>query len=368
MNKILVLGQVPPPFGGQAIMIKNLIDAQYEGVELIFLEMKFSKEFNQLRKINFRKLFLPIFIVLKAYYYRFVKGVKVFYYPPSGPSSLPFLRDVVILFFLRLVFDKCIFHFHAAGGSSIVDKLPFFVHPIVKKAFYYADASIILSEYNPRDDQFFQSKKVFVVPNGISDTRPLNFTREYKSSDAITILYVGLLKASKGITDLVEAFSILVNEGFDLRLRLVGDFESADYKNIIDNKVYEYKLSEKVVFTGVLIGDDKNFEYEQADIFCFPTYFECESFGIVAVEAMQYSLPLVLSSWRGVKSLVKEDEGLYFNPHDIDDLVAKLRELIGDHELRRTVGENARGRYESSYTDQMFVNSMASVFEEVLNE
>lgn len=366
MRKVLILGQIPPPFGGQAIMIKSLIDAHYENIDLIFLEMKFSKKFNQLRKVNFRKIFLPIFIVFKAYYYRFFKGVTVFYYPPSGASPLPFLRDVVILFFLRLVFDKCIFHFHAAGGSAIFSKIPFFLMPFVKKAFLNPDVSIILSEHNPRDDLIFKSKKTFVVPNGISDLRSRGFNREYASSEVLTILYVGLIKDSKGIGDLVDAFSTLIKEGYNLNLKLVGDFESASYKKNIEDKIRELELERNIIFTGVLTGDDKNLAYESADIFCFPTYFECESFGIVAVEAMQFSLPMVLSSWRGVKSLVREGEGLYFHPRKIDDLVVKLRMLVSDKELRKNIGTNARERYEKSYTDAIFIRSMTDIFEEVL--
>ena len=34
MKKILVVGQIPPPYGGQAVMIEHLINCKYQNVEI----------------------------------------------------------------------------------------------------------------------------------------------------------------------------------------------------------------------------------------------------------------------------------------------------------------------------------------------
>ena len=54
--RILVVGQTPPPFGGQALMIQLLLDGAYEDIELVHVRMSFSKELKSTGKFKFVKL------------------------------------------------------------------------------------------------------------------------------------------------------------------------------------------------------------------------------------------------------------------------------------------------------------------------
>ena len=47
-KKIVVIGQTPPPFGGQALMIQALLDGQYENAELFHVRLDFSKNFDDM--------------------------------------------------------------------------------------------------------------------------------------------------------------------------------------------------------------------------------------------------------------------------------------------------------------------------------
>jgi len=44
MAKILVVGQTPPPLGGQAIMIQQMLEQKYDNLQLLHVRMSFSKE------------------------------------------------------------------------------------------------------------------------------------------------------------------------------------------------------------------------------------------------------------------------------------------------------------------------------------
>ena len=39
---VLVLGQTPPPWGGQAIGIKSFVDGRYEKIRVVHVRMAFS--------------------------------------------------------------------------------------------------------------------------------------------------------------------------------------------------------------------------------------------------------------------------------------------------------------------------------------
>ena len=44
LMRILVVGQTPPPYGGQTVMIQLLLDGAYNDIELVHVRMNFSKE------------------------------------------------------------------------------------------------------------------------------------------------------------------------------------------------------------------------------------------------------------------------------------------------------------------------------------
>ena len=53
MVKVLVVGQTPPPFGGQIMMTKMLLDASYEDIRLFHAPMSFSREMDEIGKFVF---------------------------------------------------------------------------------------------------------------------------------------------------------------------------------------------------------------------------------------------------------------------------------------------------------------------------
>ena len=114
-TRLLVVGQVPPPFGGQAIMIKQLLDSQFSKIQLHHVPMQFSKEMDQIGRFRLSKVFELIQVIFRIIQCRFVRNVRILYYPPAGPSRIAILRDLVILTTTRWLFDKTIFHFHAGS-------------------------------------------------------------------------------------------------------------------------------------------------------------------------------------------------------------------------------------------------------------
>jgi len=95
--RILVVGQTPPPFGGQAIMIQLLLDGAYDDIELVHVRMNFSKELKSTGKLKLAKLWELFRVIAAIYRVKLIKRPKVLYYPPSGPSFVPVIRDIVVL-------------------------------------------------------------------------------------------------------------------------------------------------------------------------------------------------------------------------------------------------------------------------------
>jgi glycosyltransferase involved in cell wall biosynthesis len=71
--------------------------------------------------------------------------------------------------------------------------------------------------------------------------------------------------------------------------------------------------------------------YSQALALVHPS--KMEGFGLTGLEAMKVGLPVVSSSASCLPE-VYQDAALFFDPENVDDLVAKLEMIIGDQHLR----------------------------------
>ncbi len=371
MTNILVVGQTPPPYHGQAIMIEEMLKGNYKDIRLLHVRMHFSKETGEVGRFQLGKVFHLFFVVLKIYFYRFRFKTKVLYYPPAGPYNVPFLRDIVILSLTRFLFKKVVFHFHASGASMLYERLPGVLKFFFRKCYFYPDAGLRLSEFNPDDPGFIKAKKEWIVPNGVADHYSAIPVKKESSSalaggrpcGCCRILYVGILQEVKGILVLLEACRVLESRGVDFKLHVVGAWESEGFNKQVMQKIKTYKLENRIVFEGVLSGEKKFEQYRHADIFCYPTFHKSETFGIVLLEAMQFSLPVVATRWRGVQSVVKDGETGFLVPtEDSTALAEKLELLANDPVLRQKMQKKGRDLYLREYTVEKFHRNMEAVF------
>jgi glycosyltransferase involved in cell wall biosynthesis len=201
-----------------------------------------------------------------------------------------------------------------------------------------------------------------VVPNGVAQHPVSQPQRERSPGDPPTLLYVGVLRESKGLLVLVEACRHLHSRGLEFRLHLAGAFESDAFESALRGAVTEANLEQKTAFLGVIDGAAKASCFQSADVFCYPTHFEAESFGTVLAEAMQFSLPVVATRWRGVPSVVADGEsGLLVPPHDPPALAGALHTVIEDPVLRRRMGKRGRELYLERFTEERFRRRMEAV-------
>jgi glycosyltransferase involved in cell wall biosynthesis len=180
-------------------------------------------------------------------------------------------------------------------------------------------------------------------------------------------LFVGLIRASKGILVLIDAMGILAKKGLPFRADIVGKFESQEFEHTVQTRIENLGLMSRIAFKGVLTGVEKHDTYLNADIFCFPSFFE--SFGLVAAEAMQFELPVVASRAQGLQSLVIDGVTGFLT--EVDDSTAtanKIEQLLLDPELRRKMGYAGRQRYLKEYSIEKFHANMDRCFSTITRE
>jgi glycosyltransferase involved in cell wall biosynthesis len=367
-RKILVVGQVPPPWGGQAVMIKKLMDANLRWIDLQLVPMAFSRDMNEIGRFRPKKLLRLALLIVRVWQARFRKHCDVLYYPPGGESVTAIARDIVVLLSCRIIFKRVIFHVHAGGFAEIAlaSRLP--IRLLARFAYSKPDLVIQLTEKSPSDGALINAKRIVNVPNGLADdgSRYTDTFRDERSSRPIKLLFVGVVSPSKGVMVLLRACAQLKADGADFLLRVMGGFYSHEFQVECETFIDDHGLHQYVEFLGVLTGNDKWEIYCSSDILCFPSFFESENQSLVILEAMQFGLPSVASDWRSIPTMVEDGETGYLVP--VKDSVA-LAERIGfliDHPGARVeMGSRARAVFLERYTDAIWESRMQAVLGEV---
>lgn len=366
-KKFLVVGQTPPPYGGQAMMTKRLVDAEFKSVQIIHVRLSFSENFRQVGRASWRKIVHLFSVAVKVWKYRLQNKQLVLYYMPAGPNKVPVMRDLLLLSLVRPFFTKTIYHFRAAGISEYISKQPVFFQRLCKFVYGKPYKAIQLSSLNPKDAEFFSAQKVFFIPNGIEDnihqiSRKDVVEAETESKD-VKILFVGVLREDKGLSWLLDSLHVVLGNGLsNFKLLVMGEFNSAQYEKEVEERINQLGLQKHVEFLGVKLGHEKLKYFSSADFLCFPTFFDCESFGNVLIEAMMFHLPIIASNWRGIPDIVTEDVGFLVPVKDNERLAEKINLLIRDEKLRKRLGCNARKRFLEKYTLDNYLEQMEMMF------
>jgi phosphatidylinositol alpha 1,6-mannosyltransferase len=139
--------------------------------------------------------------------------------------------------------------------------------------------------------------------------------------------YVGRLAPEKQVEDLLALRDLP-----GVRLVIVGDGPS--------RPALERALP-GAVFTGHLSGLELAETLASFDVFVHPG--ESETFGQTIQEALASGVPIVATGVGGPVDLVRSSvDGWLYRPGDLQDLRARVADLIGDASKRRAFGEAAR--------------------------
>lgn len=342
---VLVVGQVPPPFHGQAFMIKAILDGEYSRVELHHVEMDFSRDMTDIGRFRFGKIAHLVAVVLEIYRVRCRSGARVLYYPPAGHSKAAVYRDVAILPMVRWLFDATVFHYHAEGLSSVYEEARRPLRALMARAYGRAEVAIRMAPFEGTAPRLIAKREV-TIPYGVDDVRHACDRRQPPR-----ILFVGTIRESKGVEVLLASMAELKHRGVEAHLELVGVPDERAYEAVVRRKVVELGLADRVTAPGLLTGDAKLAAFDRASVFAFPTHYESEAFPVVLIEAMRASLPVVATRWRSIPAMVDDGiTGVLVPPHDASALADGLERVLTDGMLMRTMGENGRRRFEAHYT------------------
>ena len=153
----------------------------------------------------------------------------------------------------------------------------------------------------------------------------------------IHLLYTGRMDRAKGLLEMLQALEILLRDGEDVVLDLVGMAEKGDpILDELQDKAASAGLSDRVKYHGYhTIGPDLFRYYQQTDIYILAS-LASEGFPRTIWEAMAHSLPVVATRVGSIPDFIAGAAEL-IEPRNVDAIVNAVRLLIRDPERRQEI-------------------------------
>lgn len=172
------------------------------------------------------------------------------------------------------------------------------------------------------------------------------------------ILFAATLYKEKGYLDLIEAFGKIATKHPEWKLLLAGNGNPEEGIALAE----KYNVTDRVKFLGWVRGEDKDKVFRTSSLFCLPSY--AEGFPMAVLDAWAYGLPVVTTPVGGIPDIVVDGEnGLLFNPGDVNALSKKLDTLIKDTELRKKLSQEARLLADTTFNVATITQQLADFYE-----
>ncbi len=187
--------------------------------------------------------------------------------------------------------------------------------------------------------QYFPGKYE-IIPNGV-DLHRFSVLAEPLPQFAdgkLNILYMGRIEPRKGLKYLLQAIPRIRASHPNTRFIIGSDGPQRLH--------YEQYVREQgwpdVIFTGRIPDAALPRYYASCDLFCAPSTGS-ESQGVVLLEAMASSKPVVASNIDGYRDVIRHEvDGLLVTPRNSEALAGAICRLLGDASMRQAMGERGR--------------------------
>ncbi|MCM1153080.1 MAG: glycosyltransferase family 4 protein [Muribaculum sp.] len=173
----------------------------------------------------------------------------------------------------------------------------------------------------------------------------------------IVAMYLGVVKAGKGLEVLIDAMSLLKN--VKVRLRIAGNGDP-DYMDALRRRAQSRGVMDKIDWTRKI--DNPLQLISESHFGVFPS-IDPEAFGFNNLEFMACGRPQISTLTGGqAEFLTPLSDTLVVRPTDAASLADAIRQLAADPVMRRDMGLAARAAFEAKFSWSNFINRLQDAY------
>jgi len=247
---------------------------------------------------------------------------------------------------------------HPEFGWPVKDLYLRFLRRLCTLGYHEADIITPGNIYNKRWEAELgaDEARVRTVYNGVD---PAVFPVVDSEPEVPTISWAGRIDPFKDLITLLRAFSLVVSEIPEARLRIFGSAPQGGeaYLEHCRAEAYDLGISKQATFEGRVPQIREAYAAGHVVVLCSIT----EGFPYTLIEAMACGRACVATNVGGVTEAIGDDAGLVVPPRNPAALADACLKLLRDDGMRRKMGAAARARAIEHFT----VDRAISAFDEM---
>jgi glycosyltransferase involved in cell wall biosynthesis len=209
-----------------------------------------------------------------------------------------------------------------------------------------------------------------VIPNGIDveaywQNLPIEWhTKLGIKPQSTVILFLGRLHPIKGAQRLLQAF-LKVHCQFPNTVLVMAGPDEFGIQQSLKSEVKDSTMNSKILFPGMVSGDQKKALLAMADVFCLPS--DGEGFSIAVLEAMASRTAVLLSPGCHFDTVEAAGAGKIV-PKDSDSVAKALSDLLSDKNRLKKMGMAGLELVKTRYGWDYLVEKLLCVYERGIRE
>lgn len=238
---------------------------------------------------------------------------------------------------------------------------------IVRFSIEHSDGVTAVSHYLRRQtlEYFKIQRPIEVIYNFFTPRSDLGYDvylrDQHTPNGEKLLIHASNFRPVKRVTDVIRIFA-KVRQSIKCKLMLLGTGVGIEDAR---DTAKDLGVMEDVLFLGKQVNVDVC--TATSDVFLLPS--SQESFGLAALEAMAYGVPVVASTVGGIPEVVHDGETGFLKPvGDIDGMAARTLEILQDDALAKRLGENGRQRARDHFTVERILPKYEAYYERILAE
>jgi glycosyltransferase involved in cell wall biosynthesis len=185
---------------------------------------------------------------------------------------------------------------------------------------------------------------------------------EKVENNPITIGVVSRLSYEKGIDTLLYAMPEVLSKFPDTKLLIVGDGRE---KIKLMNLAKELHINDSIIWAGLQPKEALKSYYTQMDIVTIPSRFE--GFGLTAIEAMSYGIPVVASRVDGLMEVIKDGiSGILVQSENPSAFANAIITFLQNSSKRQQIGENGYNRVKATFAYNIYQKTITDIYKTLL--
>ena len=260
-------------------------------------------------------------------------------------------------FFVRLPYlfrkrkVKIIYQSHGWAFLMDISKYKKYIYALVERILSISTDKIInISNYeqNQAIRYGLNRNKMVMIYNGVEDKVNKSNLKLNWDKNKINLLFVGRLDRQKGLDLFLDVYDKMKLE--NVHLYVIGT-------SVLDDNLP--KSTKYVTYLGWVDNKDIDVYYQTCDAVIMPSRWE--GFGLVAVEAMRNSKPVIASNKGALSELIKDSiNGYIFSLSNKKSLKKILLKL--DKNILVAMGNNGKKSFFKNFTSRELLSNIYNLY------